>query len=115
MGYDPERSTRAMLEYMDALKKKEQAEKEKEQQRHLLETGQKERSWQEHMYVDVDNPNTIDNGVATLWYIIIMVIGAVFNDRWLIWIIATVIWWNHINRKKIRQKQWDRKHNGGNK
>ena len=115
MNNKQEDSLEYALKYMAELKKKKQTE-ELEEKRQLLESsGQRYRSWQEQMYVDTDHLNTIDNGVATLWYIIIMLVGAVFNDRLLIWIIATVIWWRHINRKKIRQKEWDKKHNGGNK
>jgi hypothetical protein len=118
MAYDPERSTRVMLEYMSKIKQQDKEAKQEEERRRLAELGQepsKEKSWQEHMYVDADKPDTMDNGTATLWYIIIMIIGAVFNDRLLIWIFATVIWWRHINRKAIRQKEWNKKHNGGNR
>ena len=77
------------------------------------------RSWEEKNFVDNDKWGTMDNGTATIWYIIIMVGGAIFNDRWLIWIITTIIYFNHINRKSIRQKKWDKmqgeKKNGGNK
>lgn len=74
------------------------------------------RSWEEKIYVEVDKYGTIDNATATIWYIIIMAIGLVFNSRWLIWIIATAVYYKHINRKAIRQREWDEKHkNGGNK
>jgi hypothetical protein len=73
------------------------------------------RSWEEKNFVENDKYGTIDNGTATIWYIIVMAVGAVFNDRWLIWVIATAIWWGHINRKKRRQKEWDEKHKNGGK
>ena len=73
------------------------------------------KSLEEHMYVDADKPGTMDNGTATIWYIIVMLIGAVFNDRLIIWVFATIIWWRHINRKARRQKEWDEKHKGGKK
>lgn len=118
MAYDPEKILRYCIEQQE----KERIEEEKRQEEErgqkyaaLEQEPPKERSWQEHMYVDTDKPGTMDNGTATLWYVIIMVIGAVFNDRWVIWIMATIIWWNHINRKKRRQKEWDEKHSGGNK
>ena len=115
MAYDPERTLRYCMEQQEKRKAEEEKRKEEDYKKYLENGGPPQRSWQEKMYVDSDHPNTIDNGVATLWYIIIMLVGAVFNDRLLIWIIATVIWWRHINRKKIRQKEWDKKHNGGNK
>ena len=98
--------------------KLEKEQKEKEYKEYLAKGGipiSPERSMEEKTYVDADKPGTIDNGTATLWYIIIMLVGAVFNDRLLIWIVATVIWCRHINRKKRRQKECDEKHNGGNK
>lgn len=76
---------------------------------------QDNRSWEEKMYVDSDKPGTIDNGTATIWYIIIMVVGAIFKDRLMLWVMATFIWWRHITRKSRRQKEWDKKHNGGKK
>lgn len=32
-----------------------------------------------------------------IWYIVIMLIGSIFNDRWIIWIAATIIFfsWKH--------------------
>ena len=118
MAYDPEARIRYVIEQHTKYKTNEELRKQEEFKRKSIESGQvqqKERSWQEHMYVDTDSPGTMDNVVATIWYIIIMLIGAVFNDRLLIWVIATIVWWRHINRKVIRQKEWDKKHNGGNK
>jgi hypothetical protein len=45
-----------------------------------------------------DHPNTMENGTATFFYIIIMFVGAIFKSRWAIWIIATVIWARFITR-----------------
>ena len=114
-----ENKNESSLEYalrkMDERKQQELAEKEMSHQLYLEATGQKERSWQEQMYVDADNPSTIDNCTATIWYIIIMVVGAIFKDRLMLWVMATFIWWRHITRKSRRQKEWDKKHNGGKK
>jgi hypothetical protein len=118
MSYDPEK----MLIYCFEQDKKRQEEydrrKEEKRKQYFEQHGQdppKKRNFQEQMYVDAESPSAIDNDVATIWYIIIMVIGAIFNDRITIWIIATVIWWRHINRKKIRQREWDKKHKGDKK
>lgn len=122
MAYDPEARIKYMIEQHAKYKEEEKKREEEEKKQYYTSLGQappKERSWQEKMYVDADNPSTMDNGTATLWYIIIMVVGAIFNDRLLIWIIATIIWWCHINRKARRQKEWDKmqeeKKNGGQK
>lgn len=113
MSYDPESRLRYCMEQRAKRKEEEEKRKAEEYQKHLENGGQPkppERSWEEHMYVDADKPGTIDNTTATIWYIIVMVAGAIFNDRWLIWIMATIVWWRHINRKKRRQKEWDEKH-----
>ena len=59
-------------------------------------------------YVEHDHPSTIENGTATVFYIIVMVIGAIFKDRLLIWVMASFIYFRFINRRKIRQKRWDK-------
>ena len=45
-----------------------------------------------------DHPNTMENGTATLFWIIIMVIGSIFKGNWVIWIVATAIWLKFILR-----------------
>ena len=49
---------------------------------------------------DCDSPDTMENGMATILYIIIMLVGAIFKDCWLIWIMATVIFVGFLNRHK---------------
>lgn len=71
---------------------------------------------QEDSYVNHDHPATMGDGTATLWYIIIMAVGTIFDDRWLIYIMASIIYFSFINRKKIRKKKWDKmqkEKNGG--
>lgn len=38
---------------------------------------------------------------ATLWYVFIMLFGTIFYARIGIWIFATIIWWNYIQKNKI--------------
>lgn len=40
-----------------------------------------------------------DVGFAIIIYIIVMIGGAIFNDRWLIWIAATIILVNYLKKK----------------
>lgn len=47
-----------------------------------------------------DHPNTMTDESAIVLYIITMVGGAIFNDRWLLWIFATVIFCKFITRHK---------------
>lgn len=45
-----------------------------------------------------DHPNTMENSTATLFYIIVMLVGSIFKENWMIWIVATGIWINFITR-----------------
>jgi hypothetical protein len=84
--------------------KKRQKEYEQNNSSHVKPNGD------EWIYIHADNPNSLDNGEATVSWIIIMIVGAIFNARWLIWIVATVIYLNYIFRYQIRKAKWD---NGG--
>jgi hypothetical protein len=64
----------------------------------------------EWTYVNAESPNSLDDGEATVSWIIIMIIGSIFNARWLIWIVATAIYLCRMNRYAIRKWKWD---NGG--
>ena len=62
-------------------------------------------------YVDeLDIPGTMDDGMARLLYIVVMVVGVIFNDRWLIWIGATIVYLRHVFRRKIHKVEWENKH-----
>ena len=71
----------------------------------------------EEAYDNHDPSSTMENGTATLMYIIVMIVGAIFIDKWLIWIMASIIYFSFINRRAIRKKKWDKtqeeKKNGG--
>jgi hypothetical protein len=47
-----------------------------------------------------DHPNTIENSTATVLWIAAMFIGSIFNDKWIIWVIVTIIWIKFITRYK---------------
>lgn len=63
----------------------------------------------EEFYGDCDRPNTMENSTATIIYIIVMIVGCIFVDRWMIWIGATVTWLCHIFRHEIRKKNQNKK------
>ena len=44
-------------------------------------------------------PASWDVGIGWIWYIIIMIVGAIFNDRFLIWIMTTIIFFLWKNGK----------------
>lgn len=64
----------------------------------------------EWLYVHAENPNSLDDGEALVSWIIVMLVGAIFNARWIIWIVATAIYLCRQNRYAIRKWKWD---NGG--
>lgn len=45
-----------------------------------------------------DTEYTLTNFEATILWLIVMVVGAIFHDRIYIWVVATIIWFNHITR-----------------
>ena len=47
-----------------------------------------------------DHPNTIEDSTATVLWVAIMIIGSIFKGNWIIWIIATIIWFKFITRYK---------------
>lgn len=57
-------------------------------------------SQQDNFHGDCDHPNTMENGPAIVLYIFVMIGGAIFVDRLIIWIIATIIFCNFIMRHK---------------
>lgn len=76
-------------------KKKAEQEKIREDSRiqGLLENPEPKR---QHF----DSVNTLENDEATVLYIAVMVIGALFYDRILIWITATIIFFLFMTRHK---------------
>ena len=45
-----------------------------------------------------DHPNTMENSTATILWIVVILVGSIFKDSWMIWIVATIIWINFITR-----------------
>ena len=45
-----------------------------------------------------DHPNTMENSTATFFWIVSLVVGAIFKGAWMIWIVSTIIWWKFITR-----------------
>ena len=51
----------------------------------------------------IDNIYTLNNDVATVLYVIVMLVGTIFVDRIIIWIAATIIWRKHMDRHKKKK------------
>lgn len=47
-----------------------------------------------------DHPNTIEDSTATVLWIVVMLVGSIFKGNWVIWIIATIVWFRFITRYK---------------
>lgn len=45
-----------------------------------------------------DSPYALENGVATVLWLIVSAGALIFNGGWIISIIATIVWFNHITR-----------------
>jgi len=79
------------LEFGDVAIQEREAENAKKEQRY----GDAQKN---NFYGDCDSPYTMENSTATIFYIISMAIGTLFNARWFIYIIATIIYAKFINR-----------------
>ena len=47
-----------------------------------------------------DSPYTIEDSTATVLWIVIMLVGSIFKGNWIIWTVATYIWFKFITRYK---------------
>lgn len=57
----------------------------------------------EERFKRYDHPNSLENDEATIVWVVVMIVGSIFNGNWLIWIIATIIWRKYITRHKIKK------------
>lgn len=85
-------------EFMDEWHKSRLEDRKKELERQGLVMQEPSEDKEDRFHGDGDHPNTMENSSAIVLYIIVMVGGAIFNDRWLIWIFATVIFFKFITR-----------------
>lgn len=63
----------------------------------------KENRNMESKQTDTDSPYTMENGTATFFYIITMIVGTLFVDRIWIYITATFIYINFLTRHKKKK------------
>lgn len=111
MGYDYKKEVEIM--HRLAVEKKAEREKKEKEDRNngVIKTPPSAAGLDTQKYVDnLDIPSATDDGVALLLYIVAMVIGVIFNDRWLIWIGATIVYLCHVFRRQIHKAKWDREH-----
>jgi hypothetical protein len=86
----------------EAAKEKEEREKRltEERLKDLEKRGIKPFGPSEIPPQRCDHPNTMEDGTATVLWVAVMLVGAIFKCCWLIWIIATVVWAKFITRYK---------------
>ena len=82
---------------------------EKERLARIREKEEEQRKFDERIKYS-DHPNTMDNGTATFFWIVAMIVGTLFNDRVYVYIGATAWWLCHIFRHEIRQ--WNKRREG---
>ena len=85
------------MDYNDINRYREEALKTKRE----IESTKTHYTYDEPQF---DAPGTMDNIPATILYIFVMVGGAIFHDRALIWAMASVVYFCHIFRHKLRKK-----------
>lgn len=99
----PEQQKQEWDEAMEKANKRYE-EYQKKYVNHVKSDGDK---W---LYINVEKPNSLDEGEALVTYLVIMGVGSIFHDRWWIWIFATIIYLCYLFRHDIREWKWD---NGG--
>ena len=67
------------------------------------EEQQKKSQTPEEFFKNCDHPNSLENSEATIIWIAVMAVGTIFKGNWIIWIVATVIWWRYITRHTRRK------------
>lgn len=92
MAYDPEAS---LIYGFRQREKKRMEEERKRQEVNVVASGDQ---WCDKNEPQYDHPDTMENGTATLFYIIVMLVGAIFIDRLLIWGMASFIYFKFITR-----------------
>ena len=60
-----------------------------------------------HSYIYSENPHSLDEGEATVTWLIVMAIATIFKGNWIIWIIATAIYINYLCRHANREAKWE--------
>lgn len=83
----------------DVIKSREYIGKQKRKVLENQDIGNKECQLQQQdvynnhwNYKYMDRPGTMANGTALLFYIATMVGGCIFKDKYIIWIVATIVY-----------------------
>lgn len=93
----PEEVEKEQQELYDKINKNIEEYQKKHQKQQKLNN--------ENVYGDWDHPNTMENSSATILYIIVMAVSIIFVDGWIVWIVASIIYFRFITRHKRRKME----------
>ena len=96
-------------EYKSFFEMVQREQEERNKRKRELEKARNEAE-EKRLYVNTESPHSLEDAEATVSWIIIMLIGSIFKERWVVWLIATIIYLCWMNRYAIREWKWE---NGG--
>ena len=91
----PEEKEKELNDFLVEIKKKDD-------ERECQKQAQRQQS-AETFFENCDHPNSLENNEATIVWLVVMAVAAIFKGNWLIWIIATIIWRRYITRHKRKK------------
>ena len=91
----PEEREKELNEFLDELRKGDEENK--------IQQELRPKNVEKNFFEGCDHPNSLEDDEATIVWVIVMIVGAIFKGNWIIWIIATIIWLKYITRHKIKK------------
>ena len=95
-GLTPEQRQKESADYERKLH--EELAKSDAEWKKRKEEQQKKSQTPEEFFKNCDHPNSLENSEATIIWIVVMAVGTIFKGNWIVWIVATIIWWRYITR-----------------
>ncbi len=89
---------RKIFDEVDKKFKEKEEKREQERLKELAEKGIVPPDPSTYPKKYCDHPNTMENSTATVIWVVVMLVGSIFKGNWIIWIIATIIWFRFITR-----------------
>lgn len=74
------------------------------------ETKNKQEEFSRQAYINNRSPNSLNKGESIILWLVVMCVGAIFNDRLIIWTTASIMLFLHLTRESRRAAKWE---NGG--
>lgn len=83
---------------MEQEKKELQEKQEQIRREELRKRGINPDTINQDVKPKYDSPYALDNGLATVLWLIVAIGALIFKGGWILSIVATVVWFNHITR-----------------